>query len=684
MTWNVAVDIGGTFTDLFAYNDETGEVRQGKTSTTYGNFVGGIEGCIRKSGLEISKIYVFVHGSTIAINTVIERKGARTALVTTEGTRDIYSIGRGNRPEAYNILFQRPEPLVDPIDTYEVRERLLASGEELVPVDQIQVASIAKSISESGVRSVAICLLHSYQNPSHENQVFKILKEQTPEAYFSLSHDILREYREYERASTTIVNSYVGPRVSKYILDLDSSLRSLGFNGTLMIMQSNGGVMFPAVASKKPVTMMESGPVGGIIAASHVASRLGFKNAIAFDMGGTTAKSSLIKDGEPTMASGYYIGGYASGQPVMIPVVDVVEVGAGGGSIAHIDSIGRLKVGPKSAGSEPGPMCYGHGGTEPTITDANVALSRINPSKFLGGEMPLRKDLALRGIEEKISSHLGITAEEAALGIVRIANTIMSLAVREVSIAKGYDPRDFSLVAFGGAGPVHAVEIARDLHIPTVIIPNLPAHFSAVGMVLTDVRHDYVRTYYKPLSESNFTEISSIFQEMKTEASETLAVERVPPDSILFSEMLDTRYVGQEFTLSVPVGDHLLAHTNGSEIKAKFDSIHQRRFGQSARDPAEIINLRLIAIGRRPKVEISQPSEKPGVSSARGKRQVFLGGKTPTECSIFAREALAPDTVIDGPAIIEEYASTTILEKGDSAKVAKSGEILVSVSQQSS
>ncbi|MHB8566189.1 MAG: hydantoinase/oxoprolinase family protein [Nitrososphaerales archaeon] len=682
MTWNVAVDIGGTFTDLFAYNDETGEIRQGKTSTTYGNFVDGIRECIRKSGLDISQISVFAHGSTIAINTVIERKGTRTALIMTEGTRDVYVIGRGNRPDAYNILFERPVPLVDSNDTYEVKERLLASGEELKPLDKKQVLAIAKSISDSGAESVAICLLHSYQNPSHENQVAEILREKLPDAYFSLSHDILREYREYERASTTIVNSYVGPRVSKYILDLDDSLRSLGFVGTLMIMQSNGGVMSPAVASKRPVTMMESGPVGGIIAAAHISSRLGFKNAIAFDMGGTTAKTSLIKDGEPAMANGYYVGGYASGHPVMIPVVDVVEVGAGGGSIAHIDSIGRLKVGPKSAGSEPGPMCYGHGGTDPTITDANVILNRIDPNMFLGGEMPLRKDLALKGIEEKISSHLGIDAPTAALGIVSIANTIMSLAVREVSIAKGYDPRDFSLVAFGGAGPVHAVEIARDLHIPTVIIPNLPAHFSAVGMVLADVRHDYVRTYYKPLSECDFKEIATVFDEMRKAARETLSIEKVSPDSIVFSEQLDTRYIGQEFTLSVPVDDATLARTSTQEIKDRFDSIHKRRFGQSANDPAEIINLRLIAIGRRRKPEMSLLKENSKSSDkSSGKREVFLGGNKPTMCSVYRREMLDSGVLINGPAVIEEYASTTILSSEDSARVADTRELVVSVSQ---
>src|SRR5215469_10932595 len=443
----VAIDIGGTFTDLVGFDDKAQKFVEAKSLTTPHELTQGILDCIRKSGLDAKAIAELIHGSTTAINTLIERKGAKTGLVVTRGTRDVYIIGRGNRPEAYSLFFHRHRPLVPRHLTREVDERLLSSGEVHVPLDRAGIAEACRVLKAEGVEAVAVCFLHSYLDPEHERITGEMVRAALPDAYLSLSHEILREYREFERMSTTVVNAYIGPKVGGYVQSLNANLGEIGFRGALSIMRSNGGVMTPEFATECPVAMMESGPVGGIIASAQMGLALGFKNVISFDMGGTTAKASLVRDGEATLAPGYYVGGYAGGHPVMLPMIDVVEVGAGGGSIAWIDEIGALKVGPHSAGADPGPICYRGGGTEPTITDANVVLGRLDPDNFLGGQMKLDAEGAARGIADKIARPLQMDTVGAAQAIVEIAIAKMSLAVREVSVEKGYDPRDFALVA---------------------------------------------------------------------------------------------------------------------------------------------------------------------------------------------------------------------------------------------
>src|SRR5262249_43942012 len=391
---------------------------EAKSLTTPAQLVQGIVDCIRRSGLEPSHIDELIHGSTIAINTLIERKGAKTALLVTRGTRDVYIIGRGNRPEAYNLFFHRHRPLVARRLTYEVEERLTADGTVYAPLQKGSIAQACTALRAEGVEAVAVCFLHAYVNPAHERIAGEMVKAAMPEVYLSLSHEILREYREFERMSTTVVNAYIGPKVGGYVKGLKSSLGEIGFRGDLSIMRSNGGVMTPEVATERPAAMMESGPVGGIIASARVGRKLGMPNVISFDMGGTTAKASLVRDGEPTLAPGYYVGGYASGYPVMLPMIDVVEVGAGGGSIAWRDDVGALKVGPHSAGADPGPICYRGGGTEPTITDANVVLGRLDPDNFLGGQLKLDADGAQRGIAEQIAKPLKMGTIAAAQAIV--------------------------------------------------------------------------------------------------------------------------------------------------------------------------------------------------------------------------------------------------------------------------
>ena len=668
----VAVDIGGTFTDFLGYDTARGRLLSSKAPTTPHALEHGIRDCLKKAGASVAAIDSFVHGSTIAINTVLERKGARTALVVTKGTRDVYKIGRGNRPDAYDIWFKRPEPLVPRHLTFEVEERLLATGEVYAPLNVVQAESIAQRVAVSGAEAVAVCFLHSWCNPAHESQMGGLLNSNC-EIYRSISHEILREYGEYERISTTVLNSYIGPTVSTYLKSLERTLEAEGFGGQLWIMQSNGGVMSSPMARRLPVAMLESGPVGGFIAAARTGAALGYPNVIGFDMGGTTAKASPARNGEPQMSHGYHIGGYASGQPMMLPVVDTVEVGSGGGSIARVDPTGSLKVGPMSAGADPGPACYGKGGTEPTVTDANVVLGRLDPNRFLGGEMPLDIEAARKAINRSIARPLGLSETEAARAIIQIAVMKMSLAVRQVSIERGDDPRDFVMVAFGGAGPHHACEVARSLHIPLVVIPNFPGQFSASGMLMAEPRHDFVRTYYRPLDDTDFIHLKRIATEM-----EALARERIGTADIHMRHFLDVRYAGQDFSLPVPVDPSCYAGGYRATVRDRFHELHQTRFGYHDADLAlEVVNARLAATAPSNTPALPAPPLSRDQARIGTRAAVFDGGAV--DCPIYRRESLAPGERITGPAVIQEYASTTVLFPQDRAEVTRSGELLIRV-----
>ena len=557
--------------------------------------------------------------------------------------------------------------------TREVDERLLSSGEVHAPLDRAGVADACRALAAAGVEAVAVCFLHSYVNPEHERIAGEMIAAAVPGAYLSLSHRILREYREFERMSTAVVNAYIGPKVGGYVKSLSSDLGAIGFRGALAIMRSNGGVMTPEVATERPAAMMESGPVGGIIAAAQVGQALGHGNVISFDMGGTTAKASLIRDGEPTMAPGYHVGGYASGHPVMLPMIDVVEVGAGGGSIAWLDDVGALKVGPQSAGADPGPMCY-RGGAEPTITDANVVLGRLDPDNFLGGQMKLDADAARRGIEEKIAGPLRMSVTAAAQAIVEIAIAKMSLAVREVSVAKGYDPRDFALVASGGAGPLHVTAIARELNIPKVVVPLFPSHFSALGMLLADERHDFIRTFYADLAGVDFAALLRIHHEMVAEGAASL---RHAADAQRLIH-LDLRYVGQEFTLQVPVSVAQIETGDRAGIRAAFDALYEHRYAHHSPDePVEMVNIRLAMIGKRPKLAFPRLADTGAAKPARWRDVHFADGAV--SCPVYQREALGAGSAIAGPALIQEHGTTTVLFERDALTVAPSGELIITV-----
>jgi N-methylhydantoinase A len=677
----VAVDIGGTFTDLAWYDEATEAVGFGKALSTPRALAEGVQQCLARGRVDLARTLHLIHGSTVAINAVIQKTGAKTGLITTEGFRDVYEIGRANRPDTYNLFFEKPVPLVPRTLRLEVRERMSARGEVLRPLDLRSARAAVRALKRAGVGSVAVCFLHSYANPEHEIRIGELLRKEFPDAFVTLSHQILREFREYERTSTTVLNAYVGPLVSQYLEQLEGLLRRHGFHGTLFLTQSNGGVMTGERAKVAPVAMMESGPAGGIIGAVQLGKVLGHENVIAFDMGGTTAKTCLVERAMPKMADGYYIGGYALGYPLRLPVVDIVEVGAGGGSIAWIDEGGALKVGPRSAGAEPGPVCYRRGGTEPTVTDANLATRRLNPRRFLGGELDLDVDGATRAIRERVARPLGMDLTEAAHGILKIAEARMSFAVRAITVERGYDPRDFVMVAFGGAGPLHATAIARELGIPRVVIPPQPGHFSAVGMLFTDVRHDYVQTHVCDYDAASPREIEAVFARLEAEGLQTLESEGLRGEAVAFLRSMEMRYLGQEYAVTIPVPSRFERPETLGEIRKRFDDAYDVRYGHSApMEPLQLVNLRLATLGtvRKPHFDRLRHREAGGPVRARARR-VYFEAAGHVECPVFLREALATGTEVAGPAIIEEYASTTVLHPGDRVVVEPHGCLVLDV-----
>lgn len=677
------MDIGGTFTDLIALNELTGEVFLSKTSTTPKDLTVGVNECVEKVDVNLNDATFFIHGTTVVINAILEKKGAKTGLITTNGFRDVYEIGRHNRPEMYNLFYKKPQPLIPRELRLEVTERVNYQGKIVTPLSEAEVGKVVRKFKDAGVESVAVCFIHSYVNPSHEVKMGQIIKEAYPEAYVSLSHQILREYREYERTSTTAVNAYVIPIAKEYLQDLKRGIELAGFAGDLLIMQSNGGVMTAETAGVKPVHVIESGPAAGAIGAAYLGKMLGFENVISFDMGGTTAKTSLIEGGLPKVTTEYKIGG-KRGHPISVPVIDLIEVGAGGGSIAWIDSAGALRVGPQSAGADPGPVCYGKGGVQPTVTDANVTIGRINPKYFLGGELLLSVDKARDAIKTGIADFFGMELVDATYGIVKVADVTMSHAIRAITIERGYDPRDFTMIAFGGAGPMHSLALARELKIPNVIVPQVPAHFSAWGMLLTDIRHDFVQTYIRPLDEADVNEVNDLYLKLEKEGTEELKKEGIPEDLMTLIRSVDMRYVGQEHTVNVPAPGGVFKPEDKKNVRNEFDELHEKRYGHCAREEStEIVDLRLTTIGvvTKPKfVKIRSGEEEPPISAHRGKRLVYFEEQRDyIKCDAYLRDAFLAGNKIYGPAVIEEYASTTVIHPEDIALVNEYGHIVIKV-----
>jgi N-methylhydantoinase A len=678
----VGVDIGGTFTDLVGCVD--GRIVTSKTSTVPADPTRGVADSLSLAGCRMPTLDEVLHGSTIAINTVLEKKGARTALITTRGFRDTYAIGRGNRIEAFNLFFHRPKPLIPRELTFEITERVNAKGEVLRPLNETELAELVDIIRAAKIEAVAVCLLHAYANPAHERRIGEVLRAAHPDRFVTLSHEIVREYREYERTSTTAINAFVGPRVQGYLRRLEGFLRTEKFPGKINIMRSNGGVMSIGLAQEQPVSMMESGPVAGMIGAGRLAAMLGLERAIGFDMGGTTAKASLITNGAPAIEEGYVIGGEASGQPMQLPVVDIVEVGAGGGSIAWCDAVGAIHVGPQSAGADPGPASYGKGSLEPVVTDADLILGRINPERFLNGAMRLDRGAAERALAQKLGGPLRLSVPEAALGIVQIADASMSLAVRAVSINKGVDPRSSAMIAFGGAGPLHAVAIAREIFIPKVVVPKVPGTFSALGMLMAPWRQDFVRTLYGPLGKLDAKMVAGVFDELAGAAKQQIARDGIDESTVTFTFLADLRYVGQEHTIAIPVADAKLLSGDFEPLRKLFDAEHDQRYGQAAPDERlECVNVRLVVTAGKTDTLAEQwlsVAWTPEARAPEGVRDViFTDAARPVRTRVIWRPSLAAGARIEGPAVIEEPNATTLIHPGDVATVTEAGHLIIDV-----
>ena len=679
--YRLGIDIGGTFTDATLIDENTGEIRIGKVPSTPEDpsvgFIHATDRMLGEASVSPDEVEYLVHGTTVATNAIIEKKVAPTGFITTDGFRDLLEIQRQIRPTLYDLHFEKPRPLVPRYLCFGIPERLDAQGSVLTPLDEDALAEAVQQLKCENVTAVAVCFLHSYVNPAHEKRAGEILREVFPDAIVSLSSEVAPEFREYFRASTTVINACIRPIVANYLQRIEDRLREKGIAAALLVMQSSGGVFTFASASEKPVFMVESGPAAGVIAATYIGTALGNPDVISFDMGGTTAKAGLIQNGTPRVTKEYEVGTAAqsgvgasrgAGYPIRTPVLDLVEIGAGGGSIAWVDSGGILRVGPQSARADPGPVCYGKGGEEPTITDANLVLGRLNPIYFLGGEIELEVEAARDAILEKCAKPLGMGVVETAHGIVEIANTAMTNALRLVSVQRGYDPRDFVLVAFGGAGPVHANRLAIEVQIPKTIIPMSPGTTSAMGLLVTDLKHDYSRTLIQRVDQVDTGMVANIYRELEADGRESLEREGMNPSDISLLHQVDMRYVGQSYELTVPLPDGKLGAAEIANVLAQFHREHDRAYGYSASgEPVEFVNLRLSAIGKINKPQLRQIAADDGPLSAAQKviRPVYFAEcEGYVECPIYDRYRLSAGAVLEGPAIAEEIDATTVIHPG--------------------
>ncbi len=679
MSYAIAVDIGGTFTDLVAFDHATQKVIYSKSPTTYDNLVDGILACFNKAKIKPAEASLVNHGTTLVINSLIQRKGAKTALVTSKGFRDILEIARGNRPDPFDLHYQRDEPLIARELRLEVPERMGSKGEVVTPLDTPALEKLAGEIKKLGAESVAIFFMNSYINSAHEEAAAEILRELLPDTYVTFSTELTREWYEYERCSTVAANAFIGPQVSTYIRRLDGDLKRQGFSGSLFMMGSNGGLLSTDRTCRQPIGLVESGPIGGCIGAGAYAEKLGYKNLVAFDMGGTTAKCALVENGRFSVNSLYYANGYVKGFPIKSAVIDIVEVGSGGGSIAWLDSQKRLHVGPQSAGSTPGPVCYGRGGLEPTITDANLVLGRLNPANFLGGEMALDVSAAQRAIAERIATPLGYAGEsgmvQMADGIISIATVIMSGAIRKISVEHGLDPRDFILFSYGGGGPLHACALAHELSIPNVVIPPEPGNFSAVGMLLADARIDTSKTFVGVLDAMSAPNMAETFATLEKEAAVALASEFGTSD-VFFERHAEMRYRGQRHNIKVPVS----GLTDQSSIREAFERDYKRRYGHAdAKAPAEFQALHLSAFARLQQPDIARLPRAATAAETAQIRKVYIGNAGGwLDAKIYRRDGLQPGFTAAGPAVIEEYGSTTLIWPSDKFEIGALREIRIS------
>ncbi len=669
MKYKLGIDVGGTFTD-FLMLDENGDHAIFKSLSTpkdpnigVGKGLSAIADYLSMDSAQFLKqVEIIVHGTTITTNAVLTRNGAHTAFITTGGFRDVLNMRRGLRDRQYDSRYAPPEPFIKRRDIYTVEERVDCEGNILTPLNEDELAAIIEKMKGKDYAAIGVSTLFAFMNGENEKRIGEMLREAFPDTYISLSSEILPQVRVYERNSTVALNAYVGPILSRYLNHSRNRLAENGFNGTYLIMQSNGGVMSPEMSSRFAVNTLLSGPAGGPVAGQFVAGIHGLNNLITVDMGGTSFDVCLIKDGQPAITTEGDIGGYR----VALPVLDIVTIGAGGGSIASVDASGLLQVGPQSAGADPGPVCYDKGGTEPTVTDVDLVLGYLDPDYFHGGGMKLDKAASTSAIREKVAEKLGITVNEAASGIYKMININMALGVNLVSVAKGHNPRDFAMVVAGGAGPIHAAMIAKDQDIPLIIVPRGSSVFCASGMLMSDLKHDYVHTYTIELAKVNIHRISDICGNLLTEAKSTLRTEGIPEDRIHNSFTVDIRYLGQFNEVNVPLPMASTNQVRGEDIKyltKLFHQTHDTLYGYSMPGAElELINIRLQSMGEteKPKFQPS-PGSGPDASKAlKNNRDVFFEGKT-VSTPVYDGLLLKHGNMIFGPAIVEEPTTTIVV-----------------------
>jgi N-methylhydantoinase A len=671
--YRMGVDIGGTFTDLVLLDDSAGEWRVAKTLTTPAApeqaVVTGLRELLVETNLKPAEIDRLIHGTTLVTNAIIERKGAPTGLITTEGFRDVLEIGREHRYDMYDIFIELPKPLVPRHLRLGVRERILDDGSVLIPLDEEGVRQATRQLVAAGVKAVAVCFLHSYANPVHERRAAEIIRAEAPDLWVSLSSEVAPEIREYDRFSTTVANVYVRPLVDRYLATLVDRVRNLGLSCEVLIMLSGGGVATVDTARQLPIRLVESGPAAGALAAAFLAAEAGFPNVLAFDMGGTTAKACLIEDGQPLTAPEFelaraYRFKKGSGLPVKVTVIELIEIGAGGGSIAWVDSLGLLKVGPESAGAEPGPACYGRGGTEPTVTDADLILGYLDPSYFLGGRMRLDRAAAEAAVG-RLAERLGLSLVEAAWGIHEVVTENMAAAARVHGIERGKDIRKFPLFAFGGAGPVHVYRLAQKLGLKRFICPPGAGATSALGLLVAPLAFDFVRSYYGRLDGLDWAVVNRLLAEMEAEGRALLRRAGVPAADIAVARSVDLRYTGQGHEVNVALPDGELGESLEGEILRRFIAEYRRLYHRAGPEvPAEAITWRVRVSGPRPAIAPRRAGQRPArvEEALKGFRPAYFaeyGDFRPTP--VYDRYALGPGAVIEGPAVIEERESTVVL-----------------------
>lgn len=672
----IGVDVGGTFTDLVLVDEASGQVRVAKVPSTPRNQAEGVLAALTSAAVGAAELKVLVHGTTTATNALVERKGARTGLITTRGFRDVLELGRRTRPTPYGLKGSF-EPLIPRELRLEVDERVDAEGEVVVPLAEEAVRDAARLLRSRGVEALVIHFIHSYLNDRHERRAREIAAAEWPNAYITVGSELLPEYREYERGTTAAINGFIQPIIDRYLRTLAEDLARQGYRHDLLVMQGNGGTMSVDVAARHAVSTLMSGPAAGVKAAAYTALAAGHRNIISCDMGGTSFDVGVIRDGRPKLTADKEMG---YGLPVRVPMIDIHTIGAGGGSIAKVNTAGILQVGPESAGADPGPICYARGGEEPTITDANLLLGRLNPTGLLGVEGEARLDRIREVFDKKIGAHLGLTPDEVASAIVRVANDKMAGAIRLVSLQRGYDPRDFILLAFGGAGPLHAVALARELAIPKVLVPARPGITSALGCLVADVRHDFVKTVNQDLLRMDVGEARAILAGQVDEGRKLLASEGVEIETVTVHHEADMQFVGQTHVLTVPIPK---TDFDRDDLLLGFEKAYWERFEVELKQMrCLVVNLRTAVIGRRRPVSLEGLISWNGSTRGPGKpvasRRVWFEGGW-VETPIHRREALPVGAEFTGPAIVEQLDTTTVIEPSDRVRVDALGNLDITV-----